>query len=179
MLYRVLPQEEQPTRNETVDRLLDIADEPVFIGGQPYAVSEALYATDPEAYQAVLAAVTESRNVRDQLSERYPRFLRPDIVRVSFIHYEDMVCLKVVDRDVSLTDTEFITVDDLGRQFFSITESPDYNADLLVNKFDPFSIINCFDLFTEQAASEIAELHKVGKLESLFSSTNDVRDGTE
>ncbi|MCK4306329.1 MAG: hypothetical protein KAY24_18960 [Candidatus Eisenbacteria sp.] len=178
LLQQITPQEEQPSRNETVDKLLDMVDEPIFIAGQPYAVSEALYATDPEAYQAVVAAVIESRNIRDELLERYPSFLHPDIVHISFVHYEDVVYLKVVDRDISLTNTEFIAGDEFEDHFFSISKSPDYNADLLVSKFDPFSIINCFDLFSEQAASEIDELHRAGRLESLFPSTYDVGEGT-
>jgi hypothetical protein len=177
LLQRVTPQGEQPVRNETVDKLLDM-DEPVLIAGQPYAVSEVLYTTDFEAYQAVVAAVAESRDIRDELLERYPGFLRPDIVYTSFVHYDDVVYLKVVDKDISLIKADFITSDDFGDDFFPISNSPDCNADLLVNQLDPVSIDMCFDLLTEQGSSEIAELRRAGRLESPSSSAFDAGKGT-
>ena len=36
--------------NRTIDKVLDIVYDPVIIAGQPYAVSEALYAIDRETY---------------------------------------------------------------------------------------------------------------------------------
>jgi len=162
---RAAAQEGRIVRSETVDRLLDMADEPVVIAGQPYAISEALYATDPWAYQAVASAVMESRNVLNELSGKYPGYVRPDILHIGFVHYENVVYLKTVSRDgeISLTDTEFISGEKMEGEFFSSSGSPDENADLLVTALDPFSIINCFELFTEQAAAVIAEAHQAGK----------------
>lgn len=158
---RLVSGDVRPPKNSTVDKLLDLDDEPVVIAGQPYAVSEALYATDPNAYGAVCAAVKESRNCLDELSAKYPNYLEPTIVHIAFVHFENYVYLKVgySKGEVTLTDTEFIAGEDLESCYFSLSRSPDENADLLVNQFDPVSIINCFDLFTQAAADGIANEH--------------------
>lgn len=147
-----------PPKNSTVDKLLDMENEPVVIAGQPYAVSEALYATDPDAYGAVAVAVKESRNCLDALATKYPNCVEPKIIHVGFIHFEESVYLKIVhaDGEVTLTDTEFIAGPDTEGCYFSCTRSPDDNVDLLVNQFDPVSIINCFDFFAKAAAERIA-----------------------
>lgn len=150
-----------PPKNSTVDKLLDLDGDPVVIAGQPYAVSEALYATDPNAYGAVFAAVKESRNCLDELSAKYPKYLKPMIVHVGFVHFEETVYLKVgySNGEVTLTDTEIIAGNDGGSCYFPLSRSPDENADFLVNQFDPVSIINCFDLFTQAASERIAFEH--------------------
>ena len=165
--------QQRPGRSETVDKVIDSNYEPVDIAGQPYAVSEALFGTDPAAYLDLAAAVVESQNVRDDLAKKYPGFVNPNIEQVSFVHFEKTVYLKIARRDeqMSLEDTSFIS-DGTEGLFFSPSNSPSQNAELLVTKFDPFSIINCFDLFTEEAQSRITEAHDVGKLESLLPSTN-------
>lgn len=160
-------QEKRPLRNNTIDKLLDMMDEPVVIAGRPYAASEALLAIDPDAYHEMVAAMSESRNILPELHQKYPEYLRPDIVHIGFVHYEETVYLKCVGQngDISLTDTEFIS--DENEQFFSPLRSPDENADLLVRKFDPYSIINCFEIFTDEAVKQIAEAFQCGRLNSL------------
>lgn len=160
----------RPSRNSTVDKLLDMTDEPVFILGQPYTVSEVLYATDPEAYGAVAAAVMESRNVLAELSDKYPNCVQPTIVHIGFVHHGETVYLKVVDTEgeVNLTDTEFISGEGLDDHFFSQSYSPDGNADRLVKQLDPYSIVNCFEIFTNEAVGRIAEAYQAGTLGSLF-----------
>ncbi len=177
---RAAAKEGRIVQNETVDKLLDMSDEPVVIVGQPYAISEALYATDPWAYQAIASSVMESRNVISELSGKYPGYVRPNIVHIGFVHYENSVYLKSVTRDgeISLTDTEFIRGEKMDGEVFSLSKSPDHNADLLVTEFDPFSIINCFELFTEQAAAAIAKAHQSGNSESPFSPTHGIRQAT-
>ncbi|GEM_PF-738741 len=162
---RLASDDVRPPKNSTVDKLLDMENEPVVIAGQPYAVSEALYATDPNAYEAVSAAVKESRNCLDELSAKYPNCLEPTIVHVGFVHFEDSVYLKqaYADGEITLTDTEFIAGDDGNNCYFLRSRSPDENADLLVNQFDPVSIINCFDFFTKAAAEHIAAEHEATK----------------
>ncbi len=147
----------RPPRNDTVDKLLDIDNEPVFIAGQPYAVSEALYATDPDAYAATVASVNESRNCIDELSKKFPNCVESTIVHVGFVHYEELVYLKVIYKsgEITLTNTDFIAGDDENGCYFSRKRSADDNADLLVNKLDPFSMIMCFDIFSKEAAERI------------------------
>lgn len=168
---RLLAADGRPPRDATVDYLLDTADEPqVVILGQFYSASEALYATDPDAYGAIAAAVAESRNVLNELRSKYKDCVRETIHHIGFVHYEQSVYMKTIDADghIDLTDTDFIAGNDNGNLFFPNTHSPDQNADLLVQQFDPFSMINCFDLFTDEAAERISEAHQLGTLESLF-----------
>jgi hypothetical protein len=147
-----------PLKNSTVDKILDMENEPVVIAGQPYVVSEALYATDPDAYGSVVAAVMESRDCLDTLKTKYPNCLEPSIVHIGFVHFEESVYLKTVcaNGKVTLTNTEFVVGPNIDGSYFSWLQSPDDNADLLVNEFDPVSIINCFDFFSTAAAERIA-----------------------
>jgi hypothetical protein len=154
--------------NPTVDKVLDTIYEPVEIAGQPYAVSEALYATDREAYLAVAATVEESRDVLPDLSVRFPACLRPEVRDVTFVHFANTAYLKTSNDkgEVNLEDTSFITRGS-SELFFSPTHSPDENAGLLA-KFDPFSIINCFELFTHEATTRIGQAQDAGILDTLF-----------
>jgi hypothetical protein len=144
-------------RNPTVDKLLDMTGEQVHIFGSPYAISEALYATDPESYHALATAVSESRNVLTELSSRYPGDLKSELTYIGFVHYEDVVYLKTLSAngELNLTDTDFISGEHEGL-FFSPVLSPDENGDRLVEDFDPYSIINCFDIFSRLATRRIA-----------------------
>ncbi len=157
-----------PPKNSTVDRLLDIENEPVVIAGQPYAVSEALYATDPDAYQAVAAAVRESRNCLSDLSAKYPNWVDPAIDHVGFVHYEGIAYLKLVYKngDVDVTSTEDIGPDNGLGYYFSGVCSPDDNADLLVRKCDPSTIIDFFRIFTSDAARQIMAADRAADLGS-------------
>ena len=144
-------------RNRTVDRLIDMASEITLIFGQPYSSSKALFATDYEVYHAIEASIEESRNVRDEFSLAHPDCLRPEIGIISFIHYEELVYLKVVtDSDeVELTEMDFVEGSVPDSEYFSLKNLPDENATLLVQDFDPYSIINTTDLFTEEAAQKV------------------------
>lgn len=167
---RQTSQQQRPGQSRTVDMLIDLIYESVVIAGQPYAVSEALYGTDLKAYFDIAAAVEESRNIRDDMSSKYQSFIRPEIEEVRFVHFDDRVYLKVImqNGEINLEDTEFIAGVEDATQFFPSSHVPDKNADLLLTVFDPFSIINCFDLFTVEGAAKIAEAHYAGRLDDLF-----------
>lgn len=151
-------QPKQSGHSRTIDKLLDSIYEPVAIAGQPYAVSEALYAVDREAYLSVTASVDESRNVFAEFEANHPSCLKPSIREIRFVHYANTAYLKTLDEQgtVELEDTSIIS-DGAGGLFFSLSNSANKNADLLVNQFDPYSIINCFDLFTTEAAERVAQ----------------------
>jgi hypothetical protein len=157
---------------ETVDKVIDANYEPVSIADQPYAVSEALYSVDREAYLAIAAAVKESRNVRSDLAAKYPDSLKPEVEEVSFVHFDESVFLKVVisGTGTNLTDTEFIRGEGAD-QLFSARRSPEENANLLLSDFDPYSIINCFELFTSEAAAKIAQEFEAHRPEALITPT--------
>lgn len=154
--------------SRTIDKLLDTVFPAVDIAGQPYDVSEALYATDREAYLAVAASVDESRNVLAELDAQHPSSLKPTIREIRFLHYEGVAYLKTVDDkgDVELEDTAFIAGDGEGDLFFPLNNSAEVNAGLLVQKLDGYSIINCLDLFTSEAAQRIADEYEASRPQS-------------
>jgi len=155
--------------SRTIDRLLDTVYDPISMIGEPYALSEALYATDREAYLAVAASVDESRNVLAEFAAQHPSCLKPSIREIRFVHYEDVAYLKTLDDKgtVELEDTSFIS-DGADGLFFSPSNSADQNADLLVQKFDPYSIINCFELFTSDAAERVVQAYEASKPATLI-----------
>jgi|GEM_PF-1210540 len=122
----------------------------------PYKV---LCATHPDAYMTIATAVGESHNCLETLKAKYPRYIEPRIIHVGFVHFEKSVYLKMIyaDGNATLTDTAFISGwSDTDDYFFSRLRSPNENIDLLVNQFDPVSIITCFDFFTKAAAERIS-----------------------
>jgi hypothetical protein len=150
-------------RNAIADYLIDDGAEPTVIAGEPYAVSEALRAVDPGAYRAVLASIAESRDILKAIRKKYPRAIRPDIAGVTLVHREDSVYLKIVWRDgrLSLTDVSAFT-DDIEKDeaLFPASETPDENAERFVREFDAYSMIHCFELFTDRAADAILRDHE-------------------
>jgi hypothetical protein len=174
-LHRVekAPESPRPSRSKTVDKVIDLNYEPVDIAGHFYAVSEALYGTDSKAYNVFASAVEESRSVHNELREKYREFIRSDIEQVTFVHFEDTVYLKIMDQEgkMDLVDTEFIT-DDGEDLTFSHSKTPDENAELLITVFEPESIVNCFDLFTEEGNSIIMQAKNAGTLSVLFPTSN-------
>lgn len=148
---------DQKTRNDLLDKLLDFDEEAVIVAGIPYPTSDLLFATDYDAYRSYEALLEESRDFLAELKSKYPKCLKPSIAGISFVHFEEKVYLKVqnISNELQLTDTDFISGEpDL---FFPASNAPNDNADLLLNEFDPYSIINCFDIFTDEAARKIAE----------------------
>lgn len=148
---------DQKTRNDLLDKLLDFNEEAVIVAGNPYFTSDLLFATDYDAYRSYEALLEESRDFLAELKSKYPKCLKPSIAGISFVHFEEKVYLKVqnISNELRLTDTCFISGE--PDSFFSTYNTPNDNADLLLNEFDPYSIINCFDIFTDEAARKIAE----------------------
>jgi len=62
---------------------------------------------------------------------------------------------------VTLTDTEFITNEGFEGPYYSNVRNPDENADLFVSDFSAYSMIHCFDIFTEEASMRIAREHEL------------------
>src|SRR5579864_3820530 len=151
--------------SRTIDKLLDTVFDPVMIAGEPYSVSEALYATDREAYLAFAASVEESRNVLTEIAAQNPSCLKRSIREVTFVHHANVAYLKTLDDEgtVVLEDTSFISGGADG-MFFPPSNSAEKNAELLVHQFDPYSIINCFDLFTSEAAQKVAQAYEASRL---------------
>ena len=62
-------------------------------------------------------------------------------------------------RAVELEDTSFIS-DGAEGCFFLPSHSAEKNAELLVHKFEAYSAINCFDLFTSEGAEKVAQAYE-------------------
>jgi hypothetical protein len=159
ILSRAPQLEEKIQRNNTLDMLIDLDSGMLTVAGQPYNTSEILYAVDPEFYSAALSVLDESRDFIEELKGKYPDYVRPNIISVQFVHYDQMVYLKTTTAEggIDLLPTNFIIDGPEGEEIFSINNSPDENATLFINKFDPYSIINCMDLFSAKACQQIAK----------------------
>jgi len=151
---------DQKTRNDLLDKLLDFNEEAVIVAGIPYATSDLLFATDYDAYRSYEALIEESRDFLAELKSKYPKCLKPSIAGISFVHFEEKVYLKTrsITNEIQITDAEFSNLNLESR--ISSNNTPDKNVDLLLNEFDPLSIIDCFDIFTDEAARKIAEEFK-------------------
>ena len=158
-ILRRLPQKEEKLRSDkTLDMLIDMNNEIIMVAGQPYNTSEILFATDPEIYSAELSSLEKSRDFLGELREKYPYYVRPDISSVQFIHYNQTVYLKTisVEGSIYIEDMGFITDGPEEEEMFPFINNPDNNATLFIRQLDPYSIINCTELFTDSACQQIA-----------------------
>jgi hypothetical protein len=112
-----------------------------------------------------------------QLKAQYAGYLRPDIVSVKLGQTKDKCYLEIAtaelvavylhDEIIKRTDLGFISDGDYDDLFFKPARNIAENAQKFINEFDEISIINCTDLFTEQAATMIYEYwSKYGKTPS-------------
>lgn len=103
-----------------------------------------------------------SFDILPALKKRYSQWLRPEITSVRIIQREQMVFLEIVarkgpglDEEVTRTELSFIGREDAP--MFSPIRSAYENAELLLRELDPYSIINCTDLFTPDGCKQVAE----------------------
>lgn len=158
VLSRLAPQKEELQNNPTLDKLLDSDPGSTFVAlHSNYSASEILRRTDPDAYKEELASLVESPNFIKALRKKYPQYLRSDIDSVQIIHYNETVYLKTVGEhgDISLEDMGYIISDIDDSEMFSATTSPARNVKIFLDSLDPYSIIMCTNLFTQEACNEI------------------------
>jgi len=109
----------------------------------------------------------QSLEILPQLQEKYPQHLRPQITSVKLVQSETRCYLEIttadsvgdylLDETSKRTDLAFISEDSYSDElYFSPTSSIIENAHRFVSTFDAVSIINCTDLFTDEAATRIA-----------------------
>ena len=162
ILMRMPHKEEKLQRNNTLDMLIDMNNEMLTVAGHPYNTSEILHAVDPEIYSAEVSLLEESRDFLEELKGKYPDYVRPDIIYVQFIHYDQTAYLKTttVEGSIDLLEMSFIVAGSEEEEMFSVGISPDENASLFVSKLDPYSIINCTELFSAEACQQIAKSYE-------------------
>lgn len=106
-----------------------------------------------------------SLEILPQLREKYSRWLRPEIMSVRFIQSTDRCHLEIttkqgqrddlMDENSMRTDLAFISVSEGNGLYFSTSRSLTENAHRFVSDFDALSIINCTELFTNDAATSV------------------------
>jgi hypothetical protein len=100
------------------------------------------------------------------LKRKYPGYLMPDFHSVKIVHIDGVVYLESVrhrhpglrDEVIERIDLSFIADDDAP--MFPASRSLEDNARLFVHQLDEFSMIQCTDLFTDEAYAEIARRQK-------------------
>lgn len=102
-----------------------------------------------------------SIEIFSQLKIKYPNYLRPEITSVKFCQTTDRCYLEmstklIHDEVIRRTDLGFISekYDDL---YFDPEKNISDNAEKFIKEFDEISIINCTELFTEQAGTMLYE----------------------
>lgn len=111
-----------------------------------------------------------AEDVTQRLREKYPSYLRPEIVAVRIVQMPGYVSLEImieeekagylIDQTIRRMDLEFIS--DKNGPFFRPEDDVSLNADKFVNDYDPYSIVMTTDLFHEKACQQIAsefEMH--------------------
>jgi hypothetical protein len=102
-----------------------------------------------------------SLDILPELVKRYPKWLRPEIRSVRVAQRGGKVFLEISTRKDGFTD-ESVTRTDLGfigstrRRMFVPTRTAEENAARFVDLLDPYDLIMCTDLFTNEACEEIA-----------------------
>lgn len=120
---------------------------------------------DPTCFASGRRETRHAFEILPQLRNKYPRYLRPDIISVKFIASQDRCYLEIttaeggghlLDEISKRTDLAFIAGGDrVDDRFFSPRRPISENAHRFVSEFDEISIINCTDLFTQEAAISI------------------------
>ena len=108
-----------------------------------------------------------------QLKSKFPSYIRPDITSVKLGQIASRSYLEITsvepsgdylyDETIKRIDLAFITDGDEIEgifPYFNPSDSITENAYKFIHEFSEISIINCTDLFTDEAASEVYELYK-------------------
>ncbi|WCP70198.1 GIY-YIG nuclease family protein (plasmid) [Vibrio tubiashii] len=107
-------------------------------------------------------------DITEGLMSKYSQWIKLDIVSVRIVQPKERVWLEItqekevggylVDQVITRSDLGFITGGKGESElYFSPDSSISFNAQLFINDFDPFSIINTTDLFHEDGANEVNE----------------------
>ncbi len=124
---------------------------------------DAIKALQEEASRhRVDASTARSVEILPGLRTRYGDALRPDITSVKIVQVRDVCFLETVrqtmpqhrDEIVERTDLSFIS--DGSQPMFPVERPAEENATRFLADMDGYGIINCTNLFTEEAARRIA-----------------------
>jgi hypothetical protein len=111
---------------------------------------------------------TETLNGAEMLPHlrlKYASYLKPEIKSVKMLQKSSLCFLEITswaltpnheDERIERIDLEFIGGRG-ERHMFNASRSPLENAEIFINELDPYSIIVCTPLFTDQACGKIAD----------------------
>jgi len=120
-----------------------------------------------------VSAYSISTDILPDLRRKYLNWLRSEITSVRIVQKNQTVYLEITsqktvhlhtgeevlsnDEDVTRTDLSFI-ISDIEKEVrtFPAGKTASHNARKFIEQFDPYSIINCTDLFKPEIYSEIA-----------------------
>jgi hypothetical protein len=139
-----------------------------IVHGQPTDLDEnqlVVLTANVEQLSEFVASYGFSFDILEALTRRFPRWIRPEITGVRVVQKKGNVYVEITERigtvadeRVNRTDLSFI-VNDIGDEeaMFSPRRTAEENARVFVDQLDPFSIVNCTDLFTKDACREVFE----------------------
>ncbi len=104
-----------------------------------------------------------SLDILGELRRRFPQWMRPDITGVRLVQKSGNVFLEITEKTGTLADERLTRTDlsfiaggsDEDDVMFSPLRTAEENARLFVDRLDPYSIINCTDLFSEEGCHEV------------------------
>lgn len=112
-------------------------------------------------------SVFQAEDIFESLKQKYPGYLKPDIVAVRIVQPQDRVWLEITqeketagylkDQKITRTDLAFISDGEYDSQLFRPEDDLRENTRKFVEDFDPYSIIMATDLFHDSACKEINE----------------------
>jgi hypothetical protein len=112
-------------------------------------------------------SVFQAEDIFESLKQKYPGYLKPDLVAVRIVQPQDRVWLEITqeeetagylkDQKINRTDLAFISDGEYDSHLFRPEDDVRENARKFVEDFDPYSIIMTTDLFHASACNEINE----------------------
>ncbi|MBL1175846.1 GIY-YIG nuclease family protein [Pantanalinema sp. GBBB05] len=113
-------------------------------------------------------SVFQAEDIFESLKQKYPGYLKPDIVAVRIVQPQSRVWLEITQEEelagylknqtITRTDLGFISDDVCGNNLFCPEDDVRENARKFVEDFSPYSIKITTDLFHDSAWEEIKEI---------------------
>ncbi|HAV1590939.1 TPA: GIY-YIG nuclease family protein [Enterobacter hormaechei subsp. xiangfangensis] len=107
-----------------------------------------------------------------RLREKYPLYIRPEIVAVRIVQMPGGVWLEIttekeiagylIEQTTQRTDLAFIV--DTDEAFFRPEDDVRLNANKLVNDYDIYSVVMTTDLFHDDACQQITRAHQAQRI---------------
>lgn len=118
--------------------------------------------------QGVIYSGGQSAEMFAELQARYHSYIKPDIKSIKMVQRNGLCFLEVTstvhanlnDERVERVDLGFIAGDSPDGSMFSPIRDAGENAYRFINELDPYSIVMCTPLFTEEACREVARKYE-------------------